>query len=199
MIKPDDKPTISFKTDKEWEKWLKTNYGKSDGIWLRMYKKDTGIASVNYAGALEVALCYGWIDGQKKSFDQESWIQKFTPRRPKSGWSKINTQHVARLIEAGRMRKPGMEQVEMAQKDGRWEKAYDSQSSMIIPEDFLKALGKNKKAKAFYSTLNKSNLYSIGYKLQTAKKPETKEKRIKDIVDMLERGEAFHPFMKKKT
>lgn len=136
---------------------------------------------------------FGWIDGQAKPFDDRSWLQKFTPRRPRSGWSKLNTRHVERLVKTGAMTPAGMEAVKAAKADGRWKAAYDSPSNALPPEDFLKELGKNKKAKAFFETLNKANVYAIVYRLQTAKKPETREKRMKLILAMLAGGKAFHP------
>jgi uncharacterized protein YdeI (YjbR/CyaY-like superfamily) len=142
---------------------------------------------------LDQALCYGWIDGQKKAYDEYSWLQKFTPRRAQSGWSKINTEHAERLIKNGQMQQAGLEAVEAAKADGRWQTAYDSPRNASVPEDFLKALAKNKKAKAFFETLNKANIYSIVYRLQTAKKPETREKRMQLILAMMDRGEKFHP------
>lgn len=188
---------VPFKTQKEWGKWLAKHHATCDeGIWLRMYKKATKIQSIDYAQALEEALCYGWIDGQKKSFDAESWIQKFTPRRKRSVWSKVNIGHIERLTKAGKMHPAGIVQVEAAKADGRWDAAYHSASTMEIPEDFLQELKKDTKAYAFYQTLNKANLYAIFYRLTTAKKPETVEKRKKDILAMLARGEAIH-LMKK--
>ncbi|MGC1919270.1 MAG: YdeI/OmpD-associated family protein, partial [Acidobacteriaceae bacterium] len=148
---------------------------------------------MTYAEALDQALCYGWIDGQKRPFDKLSWLQKFTPRRAKSGWSKINTQHVERLLQAEAMTAAGMKAVAAAKADGRWEAAYASSRSATPPEDFLKALRKNKKAEAFFKTLNKANVYAIVYRLETAKKPETREKRMKTILAMMEQGKAFHP------
>jgi uncharacterized protein YdeI (YjbR/CyaY-like superfamily) len=139
-----------------------------------------------------VALCYGWIDGQKKAYDEQAWLQKFCPRGAKSIWSKVNTGHVERLINEGRMRPAGLKTVEKAKADGSWEKAYDSPGKLTIPEDFLKELSKNKKAEAFFMGLNKTNLFSIGFRLQTAKKQETREKRMKEIIEMLEKGEKFH-------
>jgi uncharacterized protein YdeI (YjbR/CyaY-like superfamily) len=140
--------------------------------------------------------CYfrldGWIDGQKKAHDDYSWLQKFTPRRPKSGWSKMNTRHAERLIESEKMAPAGLKEVEAAKRDGRWKAAYDSFGNATVPIDFLKELAKDNKAKAFFETLNKTNLYSIAYRLQTAKKPETREKRMKAIIEMLARGEKFH-------
>ena len=162
------------------------------GIWLRFYKKGSGIVSLNYAAALDEALCFGWIDGQSKSLDENSYLQKFTPRRARSIWSKRNIEHVARLIEEGKMNPSGLKEAEAAKTDGRWQKAYDSPANMEIPEDFLRELSKDKKAFAFYKTLNKANTYAIVWRLQTAKKPDTREKRMKAILEMLSRGEKFH-------
>lgn len=189
---------VSFENQAEWEDWLAKNHADCEGgIWLRMYKKGTDIPSINYAQALEEALCYGWIDGQKKSYDEQSWLQRFTPRRKRSGWSQVNIGHIERLTKAGKMRPAGIEQVEAAKADGRWEMAYHSASTMEMPEDFLKALKKNKKAKAFYETLNKANLYAIFYRLTTPKKQETKDAWREKIIGMLERGEAIHLMQKK--
>ena len=185
--------TLHFKTSADFRRWLEKNHTESDGIWLRISKKDSQEISLTYAEALDQALCYGWIDGQKKPFDKLSWLQKFTPRRPKSGWSKINTQHVERLIQAEAMTPAGMKAVEAAKADGRWEAAYASSRSATPPEDFLQELRKNKKAEAFFKTLNKANVYAIVYRLETAKKPETREKRMKTILAMMEQGKAFHP------
>jgi|SRR5579859_2529643 len=184
---------LSFRSSSEFRKWLAENHRQSDGIWLRIFKKESGEASVTYAEALDEALCFGWIDGQKQRHDDSSWRQKFTPRRPKSGWSKINTQHAERLIQAGRMKPAGQAAIDAAKKDGRWTSAYDSPSKATIPEDFLAALHKNKKATAFFESLNKANRYAIAYRLQTAKKPETRQRRTELILAMLARGEAFHP------
>jgi uncharacterized protein YdeI (YjbR/CyaY-like superfamily) len=185
-------PIIEFKTAEKFETWLEKNQENSNGLWLKIFKKDSGIKTISYAEALDVALCYGWIDGQKKTFDELAYLQKFCPRREKSIWSKINIGHVERLIEAGRMKPAGLKAIEKAKANGNWEKAYDSPSKMTIPEDFLKELRKNKKAEAFYKGLNKTNLFSIGFRLQTAKKQETREKRMKEIIEMLARGEKFH-------
>ena len=182
---------LSFPSSLGFRRWLQ-NHRQSDGIWLRIYKKDSGVATVTYAEALDQALCFGWIDGQKKPYDKQSWLQKFTPRRPKSGWSKNNNQHAERLIQSRAMTSAGLKEVNAAKADGRWKAAYDSFSNARVPDDFLKALAKNKKAQAFFRTLNKTNLYSIAYRLQTAKKPETREKRMGAIVAQLARGEKFH-------
>ena len=183
---------LSFRLASEFRKWLAANHRQSDGIWLRIFKKGSGESSVTYAEALDEALCFGWIDGQKRPHDEVSWQQRFTPRRPKSGWSKINTQHAERLIKAGRMRTAGQAQIDAAKKDGRWTAAYDSPSKATFPTDFLTALRRNKKAQAFFESLNKANRYAIAYRLQTAKKPETKQRRVEMILAMLARGEAFH-------
>lgn len=187
-----DLPIVHFATPEEWAQWLAKHHEDAKGLWVRMYKKDTGKASINYAQALDEALCYGWIDGQKQSYDTESWLQRFTPRRPKSPWSKINREHIARLLKEKRMKPAGMKQVEAAKADGRWDRAYDAASTSTIPEDFLQELSKNKKAYAFFETLNKANLYAISYRLQTAKKPETREKRMKAILDMMKQGKKLH-------
>lgn len=185
-------PIIAFKTAEIFETWLETNHDISTGIWLKIYKKDSGEQTITYAQALDEALCFGWIDGQRKSFDEKAFLQKFCPRRPKSIWSKINIGHVERLSEAKRMRPAGMKAVEQAKEDGRWAQAYDSPSKMTIPDYFLTALSKNKKADLVFKTLNKANLFAIGFRLQTAKKQETRDKRMKDIIDMLSREEKFH-------
>jgi uncharacterized protein YdeI (YjbR/CyaY-like superfamily) len=194
MKKPDKKelPVIAFESPLEWEQWLATNHTDENGIWLRLFKKNTAVPSVTYAQALDEALCYGWIDGQKKSYDELSYLQKFTPRRKKSIWSKKNIEHIARLHKQGKMKPSGIKEAELAKADGRWEQAYDSPSNMKIPDDFLQRLSKNKKAKTFFETLNKANTYAIAWRLQTAKKPETREKRMQQILDMLSQGKKFH-------
>jgi len=183
---------LCFRSSLEFRKWLAANHRQSDGIWLRIFKKDSGEPSVTYAEALDEALCFGWIDGLKQRHDEVSWRQRFTPRRPKSGWSRINTQHADRLMKAGRMKAAGQAAIDAAKKDGRWTAAYDSPSKATIPEDFLAALRRDKKAYAFFESLNKANRYAIAYRLQTAKKPETKQRRMEMILAMLARGEAFH-------
>jgi uncharacterized protein YdeI (YjbR/CyaY-like superfamily) len=183
---------LHFRSSAEFRKWLAKNHRQPEGIWLRIGKKNSEESSVTYAQALDEALCFGWIDGQKQSHDKSSWLQKFTPRRSRSGWSKINTQHAERLIEARRMKPTGQAQIDAAKKDGRWTAAYDSPSQSTIPEDFLAALRKNKKAYAFFKSLSKVNLYAIAYRLQTAKKPETRQKRMDRILAMMASGETFH-------
>jgi len=190
--------TLHFKSSADFRSWLKKNYAESEGIWLRIFKKDSGEKSLSYAEALDQALCYGWIDGQTKPCDERSWLRKFTPRRSMSGWSKINTQHVERLTKAGIMTRTGLAAVKAAKADGRWKVAYDSPRNASPPEDFLKELAKNKKAKTFFESLNKANVYSIVYRLQTAKKPETRERRMKMILAMMDQGKQFHPQTKTK-
>lgn len=181
-----------FKSQQVFRSWLDKNHSKVDGIWLRLYKKGSGLKSLTYSEAVDEALCYGWIDGQAKKHDEESWIQKFTPRRKKSIWSKINVEKADRLIREGKMHQAGHDQIESARKDGRLQAAYDSHKSMKIPEDFVREISKNKKAKAFFDTLNKTNLYSIAWRLQTAVRPETLKKRKKAILQMLREGKKFH-------
>ena len=183
---------LAFKSFADFRDWLAANHNESDGIWLRIYKKHSGKTSITYAEALDQALCVGWIDGQKKTHDENSWLQKFTPRRARSGWSKVNIQHVERLTSAGLMAQAGLKAVEAAKADGRWQTAYDSPRNATPPEDFLKALGKDKKATAFFETLNKANIYAIVYRLQTAKKPETRTRRMQTILAMLNQGKKFH-------
>jgi uncharacterized protein YdeI (YjbR/CyaY-like superfamily) len=187
-----DIPTLAFASPKAWEAWLARNHAKSAGIWLRIFKKGSGQRSVTYGEALDGALCYGWIDSQKRPGDDASWLQRFGPRRPRGGWSRINTRHAERLIAAGRMKRAGLAEVETARRDGRWERAYDSPSAAIVPADFLKELAKDKKARSFFQGLSRANVYAIAYRLQTARKPETREKRLRAILAMLGRGEAFH-------
>jgi uncharacterized protein YdeI (YjbR/CyaY-like superfamily) len=185
-----------FRHQKSFRDWLEKNHPKSDGIWIRFYKKGCGKKTITRAEALEEALCFGWIDGQLDRFDDQSWVQRFTPRRSKSGWSKINTQHAQRLIEAGKITDAGMNEVEAAKADGRWNAAYASPRDAYPPEDFLQELNKNKKAKDFFETLNRANVYAIVYRLQTAKKPETRTRRMKLILAMMDQGQTFHPSRK---
>ena len=182
----------SFRSAKELRAWMAKEHAGAGVLLLRIYKKDSAVPSVTYAEALDQALCFGWIDGQKLPFDANSWVQKFTPRGAKSGWSKRNVAHVDRLIQEGQMTPAGLKEVEAAKADGRWKAAYDSAANASVPQEFLDALARNKKASGFYKTLSKTNLYSIAYRLQTARRPQTKTKRIESIVAMLARGETFH-------
>jgi uncharacterized protein YdeI (YjbR/CyaY-like superfamily) len=191
-MKSKDLPILPFASRKKWADWLAKQHDKSAGVWLELAKKDSGIASVTYDEALDVALCYGWIDGQKKGFDEQYWLQKFTPRGSKSIWSKINTLKAEKLIASGEMKPAGLKAIELAKQDGRWEAAYDSQKNSSVPEDFESELNKNKKAKDFFATLNSVNRYAVLFRIQTAKKAETRAKRIQQFVEMLERNEKIY-------
>ena len=193
MQNTDTLPTLPFATPQSWEAWLNEHHASARGVWLKLAKKEAGIASVSYAEALDVALCYGWIDGQKGAFDAQFWLQKFTPRGPKSIWSKINCDKAEALIAAGRMQPAGLRQMELAQADGRWAAAYDSQSKIGVPDDLQRELDNNPQAQAFFSTLNSANRYAILFRIQTAKKPETRAERIRTFIEMLSRGEKIHP------
>lgn len=188
---PTDLPILAFADAGAWETWLVAN-AASKGLWLKIAKKDSGIATVTYAGALDVALCHGWIDGQKRGFDGDYFLQRFTPRRPKGLWSKINIGHAERLIAEGRMRPGGQREIDAAKADGRWDAAYDGARNMEIPPELAAALAKNKKARTFFETLDKTNRYSVCWRVQTAKKPDTKAKRVEALVAMLARGEKIH-------
>ncbi len=172
-------PVIFFENPKKWEMWLKKNHAKVLGVQLQFYKKDSGVKTLVYKEALEVALCYGWIDSQSNKYDEKSYIQRFTPRGPRSIWSKVNVGHIERLIREKKMTPAGLKKVEEAKSDGRWERAYASPSNVDMPDDFAKALAKNKKAKAFFETLNKSNTYGFITRLHFTKKEETRKRKIK--------------------
>jgi uncharacterized protein YdeI (YjbR/CyaY-like superfamily) len=183
----------SFPSADAWEKWLIENQDDPAGLWLKIAKKDSGVASVSYQEALDVALCYGWIDGQKDSFDVEFWLQRFTRRRPKSKWSKINCGKAESLIAAGRMKPSGLREVERAKADGRWEAAYDGQRTASVPDDLQRELDMNPEAHGFFGSLDSGNRYAILYRIQEAKKPETRAQRIQKYVTMLNRHEKIHP------
>ena len=184
-------PVLPFESKKKFAEWLAKNHDKSAGAWLKLAKKDAEIPSVTYKEAVNVALCYGWIDGQAKSFDDKYWLVKFTPRRPKSIWSQINTKRVEQLIASGEMKPSGLKAVEAAKQDGRWDAAYASQKNISVPADFQSALSKNEKAKAFFESLTGSKRYAFLFRIETAKKAETRIKRILQFVEMLEKGETF--------
>lgn len=183
----------SFVNRSEWEAWLEVHHLSSPGLWVRFAKKASRHVSVSYADALESALCYGWIDGQKDADDEDWWLQKFSPRSKRSIWSKINREKVEELTKRGLMKPSGLEEVGRAKGDGRWDAAYDSVRGSIVPKDLQSALDKNPKAKAFFSTLNSKNRYAVLFRIQTAKKPETRAKRVTQFVGMLERHELIHP------
>lgn len=184
--------TRSFPSAFAFRAWLVKEHTRSDGLLLRIYKKTSGVAGITYAEALDQALCFGWIDAQKLPHDSLSWIQTFKPRRARSKWSKKNTQHAERLIKSGEMTEAGHDEIRAAKADGRWSAAYDSPSTATMPDEFLARLARNRKASAMYATLNRANLYAIAYRLQTAKRGETRLRRMKSIIDMLARGEKFH-------
>jgi len=188
-----DLPVIAFKTQKRWQDWLEENHRlKPQGLWLKLAKKSSGRTSISYAEALEEALCYGWIDAQKAPYDNDYWLQKFTPRGAKSIWSKVNVAKAEALIKANKMQPAGLAAIEAAKNNGTWQNAYDSPSSTTVPVDFQAALDKNPKAKQFFETLNKANVYGFCWRIQTAKKPETRQARIDKFIDMLNRGEKLH-------
>ena len=190
---PADLPIMQFKRQKDWTTWLEKNHATSGAIWLRIAKASSGITLVSYSEAVEVALCYGWIDGQAKSYDEATWLQKFTLRGQRSIWSKINREKVKELIRNGQMKPAGLEAVQRAKQNGRWKAAYDSPSKASVPSDLQAALNQNKKAKAFFATLNSQNRYAILHRIQTAKKAETRAKRIEQFTLMLEKHEKLYP------
>jgi uncharacterized protein YdeI (YjbR/CyaY-like superfamily) len=187
-----DLPIMLFASQQDWHTWLDENHSQQKGLWLKHAKKSSVKQSVSYNEALEEALCYGWIDSQKQAYDTDYYLQKFTPRGQKSVWSKVNVTKVEALIKVGKMQPTGLAAIESAKKDGRWSAAYDSPSASEIPEDFQAALDKNPKAKQFSETLNKANIYGFCWRVQTAKKPETRKARIEKFIDMLDRGEKLH-------
>jgi uncharacterized protein YdeI (YjbR/CyaY-like superfamily) len=183
---------VSFESQDAWAVWLEKHHGTSPGVWLRIAKKSSGIASVSYPEALEIALCYGWIDGQKRPESESTWLQRFTPRGPRSPWSKINRDKAEALIREGRMAPAGLASIEAAKKDGRWDRAYASPSRAEVPDDLRVAFQKKPKAKAFFETLDSRNRYAVLYRIHMANKPETRAKRIEQFVAMLAKGEKLH-------
>ena len=186
-------PVMSFGSTDAWDAWLAAHHADSPGLWLKIAKKGAAGTTISYSDALDVALCHGWIDGQKGRYDDDYWLQRFTPRKPASKWSKINTERAAALTASGRMRPAGLREVERAQADGRWEQAYESQSRIAVPEDLARALAANERARAFFATLDSANRYAILYRIGTAKKPETRAKRIDTFVTMLSEHKKIHP------
>jgi uncharacterized protein YdeI (YjbR/CyaY-like superfamily) len=190
---PADIPVIGFADKSAFRDWLKENHKQAAGIWIHFAKKNSGIPSVTYHEALDVALCYGWIDGLKKSHDAKTFVQKFTPRRARSIWSKINRDKALALVANGQMRAAGLAEMERAKKDGRWEAAYESQSRAQIPDDLQLALDANPRAAKFFATISSQNRYAILFRIHNAKKAETRAKKIAQFVEMLERKETIHP------
>jgi uncharacterized protein YdeI (YjbR/CyaY-like superfamily) len=185
-------PIVPFADGNAWREWLHKHHADTDGIWMRIYKKGSGLPTITYAEALDEALCFGWIDGQKKSLDDVSFLQKFTPRRPKSLWSKRNIEHIDRLTKAGLMMPTGLAEAERAKQDGRWDAAYDKPSEMVVPASFVAELRKHPEAEAFFKTLNKTNTYAIAWRLQTAKTEETRKRRQDKLIAMLTAGQKLH-------
>jgi uncharacterized protein YdeI (YjbR/CyaY-like superfamily) len=188
-----DLPILLFTDQLAFEAWLKDHQSDEKGVMVKIAKKGSSTPSINYDQAVESALCYGWIDSQAHSLDEQYYLQKFTPRKPKSKWSRLNTQKAEALIASGRMQPAGYHQVELARADGRWEAAYDPQSQIILPNDFQQALNENQKAREFFSTLNSINRYAILHRRQDAKKPETRASRLQKFIDMLANKEKFYP------
>ena len=190
---PEDTPPRLFKSKRDWAAWLEKNHRKSAGLWLRLAKKNSPLRSVSYQEALEVALCYGWIDGQKKPESADAWLQKFVSRSSRSIWSKINREKALVLIENGEMKATGLEAIENARKNGRWDGAYDSPSGAAVPADFQAALDASPRAAAFFNTLNRANRYAVLWRIQTVKKADTRARKIGELIEMLEREEKLHP------
>lgn len=186
-------PTMFFERQGDWHGWLNDNHNTSSGLWLQLAKKGSGVQSISYDEALQVALCFGWIDGQKKAHSERYWLQKFTPRSAKSVWSKINKERALALVKTGRMQPAGLKEIERARRDGRWDAAYDSASKSSVPMDLQAALDGNVRARQFFETLDSRNRYAVVFRIQTAKKAETRAKRIAQFVQMLARHEKIHP------
>jgi uncharacterized protein YdeI (YjbR/CyaY-like superfamily) len=191
---PDPTPVLSLATPGAWHAWLRAHHARSSGVFLRIAKTSVkGRADLTYATALEAALAWGWIDGQKRALDAGAWLQRFTPRAARSGWSKINRAKAEALIAAGKMAAPGLDEVERARRDGRWERAYDGARASAVPPDLARALARDAKARLFFQTLDGANRYAILYRVQTAKRPETRARRVQTFVEMCARGETLHP------
>jgi uncharacterized protein YdeI (YjbR/CyaY-like superfamily) len=185
-------PSRLFATQNAWAAWLEKNHRKSDGLWLRLAKKNSGVKSVSYGEALEVALCYGWIDGQKRPKSEQLWLQRFLPRSARSIWSKINREKALALTARGEMKPAGLEAIEIAKTNGRWESAYDSPRTAEVPEDFQTALNVNPSARAFFESLDRANRYAVLFRIQTVKKAVTRAAKIRHFAEMLERNEKIH-------
>jgi uncharacterized protein YdeI (YjbR/CyaY-like superfamily) len=186
-------PILAFTSQQEWEAWLAAHHATSSGLWLMIAKKNAGVDSVSYSEALDSALCYGWIDGQKATYDEQFWLQRFTPRGRKSKWSRVNRDRATELERQGRLQPAGRAQVDQARQDGRWDAAYESQRSATVPDDLQRELDGNPAARAFFATLDSANRYAILYRLQDAKKPETRARRLAQYVAMLNEGKKLHP------
>jgi uncharacterized protein YdeI (YjbR/CyaY-like superfamily) len=190
---PDGLPLRLFKSKQDWSVWLEKNHCTSTGLWLRLAKKDSGLRSVSYKEALEVAFCYGWIDGQKRPESEQAWLQRFVSRSSRSVWSKINREKALALIASGEMKAAGLAAIESARNNGRWNSAYDSPSGASVPGDFQAALEAHPRAGAFFKTLDRANVYAILWRIQTVKKAETRTRKIEQFIGMLEKNEKIHP------
>ena len=184
---------LEFRNARSWQTWLAKNHARSPGVWLRLAKKASGLQSVTYAEALDVALCHGWIDGQKKPDSASAWLQRFVPRTGRSIWSRINREKALALIDAGRMKPAGLAAIERAKASGRWETAYDSHRTATVPADLQAEFDRNPRAAKFFATLDRANRYAVLFRIQTARKPETRQRRISQFVAMLAKGEKLHP------
>lgn len=189
---PDELPILLFASPGEFEAWLEGEGASVGGVWLKIAKKGSGVESVSYAEALEVALCFGWIDSQKRGFGERLFLQRFTPRRPRGRWSRINREKAEALIESGRMRLVGQAEVDAAKADGRWDAAYEGQRTAEVPADLQRELDARPAAREFFAALDSANRYAIIYRLGEAKRPQTRERRLQKFVEMLERGEKVH-------
>ncbi len=189
---------LAFPDGRAFDAWLKKHHASSPGLWLKLAKKGADVPSVSYAEAVEVALTWGWIDGQKRAHDGRFWLQRFCPRSKKSLWSKINCEKATRLIAAGKMQPAGLAEVERAKRDGRWDAAYDAPSASTVPDDFARANAKNARARKFFAAIDASNRYAMLWRVQTAKRAETRARHIETFVAMLARGELLHPARAKK-
>jgi uncharacterized protein YdeI (YjbR/CyaY-like superfamily) len=189
----DDLPLLLFASQHEWDRWLEENHATSPGVWLRFAKKGSSLVSLSYDQAVETGLCHGWIDSLKKTYDSQSWMQKFTPRKPQSLWSKINRERAENLIESGAMRPGGLAAIDRARANGRWDAAYDSHGTATVPDDLQAELDRDPDAAAFFATLSSTNRYAILFRVQTAKRPETRARRIREYMEMLRERKVFHP------
>jgi uncharacterized protein YdeI (YjbR/CyaY-like superfamily) len=191
-VASDDISQLSFASPAEWEAWLEANHASSDGVWIKMAKKGSGIDSVRYPEVLDSALCFGWIDARREALDEMHFLQRFTPRRARSRWSRINRDKAEKLIAEKRMRPAGLAEVQRAKADGRWAAAYEGQRTSTVPDDLRRELDARPRAAEFFAQLSSQNRYAILYRLQDAKKPETRARRLQTFVAMLEAGETLH-------
>jgi uncharacterized protein YdeI (YjbR/CyaY-like superfamily) len=189
----DDLPVLGFETAAAWEAWLADHHATAPGVWLKIARTGSGVRTPSYPQALDAALCFGWIDGQKDRLDDDCWLQRFSPRKPGSRWSRINTGKAAALLEAGRMRPAGIREVELARADGRWEAAYEGQRASTVPEDLQRALEANDAAREFFGKLSSQNRYAILYRIGAGKRPQTRAAKIAKYVTMLAQGKTIHP------